>query len=73
MAKRKVPSQLRQHTFKRGGTRAVTAGAKGGRKSPGTGQAATAGGGSATPTKAPTKPAKTKTTKGSKAKRTRRS
>lgn len=34
MAKRKVPAQLKKHTFKPGTTKATKSGAKGGRKSP---------------------------------------
>jgi hypothetical protein len=34
VAKRKVPAQLKKHTFKAGSTKATKSGAKGGRKSP---------------------------------------
>jgi hypothetical protein len=48
--KRRVPPQLKQHAFKSGSTKAVNAGAKGGRRSPGTGKT-----GSATTSSATTK------------------
>ena len=61
---RKVPSQLKKHAFKSGGTKAAKAGAKGGRKSPGTGKGASATSSSAT--------SKTGAKKGSGGKRTKR-
>jgi hypothetical protein len=70
MAKRKVPAQLKQHAFKAGGTKAKTAGAKGGRKSPGTGKTTSATTGSAMPAKTPAK--KTTKPKGGKRATTKR-
>lgn len=42
MGKGKVPPQLKGHAFGDGSAKATKAGAKGGRKSPGTGKAASA-------------------------------
>lgn len=63
--KRRVPPQLKQHAFKSGSTKAAKAGAKGGRKSPGTGKGSSASTASATP--------KTGVKKGSGGKRMKRS
>ena len=61
MGKRNVPPQLQAHAFSKGSAKAKTAGAKGGRKSPGTGKTASATKPSATAPKRKTtspKPAK---------------
>jgi hypothetical protein len=74
MAKRKtVPPQLRQHAFKAGSAKATVAGAKGGRKSPGTGKTASATTGSAMPPKPAAKKATKPKTAKAKPKRTKRS